>query len=67
MYAIIQKDEFEENDEEIFYLNHAYLSSLTFGSEEMAWTTDDKEKADLMCEKCERESEGLFRLILNSK
>ncbi len=38
-------------DGETFYLNHAYLSSLSFGSEDMAWTTDDREKAELMLDK----------------
>lgn len=61
-YTIIQKDYFEDNKDEpeIFYLNHAYLGSLSFGSEDMAWTTDDKEKAELMLEKCEAKASRLF-------
>lgn len=38
MYTIIEKWRGD-----VFYLNHAYLSSLSFGSADMAWTTDDKE------------------------
>lgn len=34
-----------------FYLNHRCLHSLSFGSEEMAWCTLDKEKAELMLDK----------------
>lgn len=34
-----------------FYLNHSCLGSLSFGSEDMAWCTLDKEKADLMLDK----------------
>lgn len=60
LYAIIQKDGFSEEDREIFYLNHAYLSSLSFGSEDMAWTTEDKEKAELMLERCEHSAGRLF-------
>jgi len=41
------------NDGEEYYLNHAYLSTLSFGSPDMAWMTDDKEKADLMLFKVE--------------
>jgi len=43
MYAIAY-----EEDGEIFFLNHSCMSSLSFGSEDMAWTTEDKEKAELM-------------------
>ncbi len=35
-------------DNEIFYLNHSCMSTHSFGSEEMAWTTKDREKAELM-------------------
>ena len=38
---------YEENNEH-FYLNHAYLSACAFGSLDMAWSTDDREKANLM-------------------
>ncbi len=40
-------------DNETFYLNHSCMSSLSFGSEEMAWTTEDREKAELMLDKVE--------------
>ena len=43
LYTIIQS---EQGD--TFYLNEAYMSTLAFGSEEMAWTTEDLEKAELM-------------------
>lgn len=49
-YAIV-----ETSDEgETFYLNHSCMSTLSFGSEDMAWTTDDHEKAELMLDKVER-------------
>ncbi|MCK5607654.1 hypothetical protein KAR91_37565 [Candidatus Pacearchaeota archaeon] len=40
-----------EEDEDIFYLNHSCMSTLSFGSEDMAWTTEDREKAELMADK----------------
>jgi len=40
-----------EEDGTIFYLNHSCMSTLSFGSEDMAWTTEDKEKAELMADK----------------
>lgn len=42
-----------EYDGDTFYLNHSALSSLSFGSEDMAWGTDDCEKAELMLFKVE--------------
>lgn len=48
-YAII-----EISEGETFYLNHSCMSSLSFGSEDMAWTTEDHEKAELMLDKVER-------------
>jgi len=36
------------DDGEKSYLNHAYMSTLSFGSPDMAWMTEDREKADLM-------------------
>jgi hypothetical protein len=50
MYAIVQIDE----NGDLFYLNHACMNTLSFGSEDMAWTTVDREKAQLMAEKCEQ-------------
>lgn len=45
MYAI------EKNENgDISYLNHAYLNSKSFGSDDMAWLTEDFEKANLMLE-----------------
>lgn len=43
----------EREDGEIVYLNHSCMSTMSFGSEDMAWTTDDEEKADLMCYKAQ--------------
>lgn len=48
-FAIVQTDNNEQ-----FYLNHSCMSSLSFGSEDMAWTTEDAEKADCMLERCQR-------------
>lgn len=43
---------------EKFYLNHSCMSSLSFGAEEMAWTTDDLGEAIAMLFKVrERHSE----------
>ena len=50
LYTIQQTDMGSGHDE--LFLNHAYMSDLSFGSKEMAWVTPDKEKAELMCEKC---------------
>ena len=47
-YAII-----ETCNKETFYLNHSCMSTLSFGSEDMAWTTEDHEKAELMLHKVE--------------
>lgn len=41
------------SDGDTSYLNHAYMSSLSFGSPDMAWMTEDKEKANLMLFKVE--------------
>ena len=41
-----------ENKTETFYLNHSCLNSLSFGSEEMAWTTEDRTEAEMMYEAC---------------
>ena len=47
-----------EHKGDIFYLNHSTLSSLSFGSQDMAWTTDDREKAELMLFKvCSKKNE----------
>lgn len=50
-YAIIETDiygDVPENITERCYLNHAYLGSMSFGSEDMAWTTDSKLEAEGM-------------------
>jgi len=57
-YAII-----EHSEDGPFYLNHSCLSSLSFGSEDMAWTTSDHEKAELMLDKVERNNFGSFDII----
>jgi len=43
----------ETKDGGYYYLNHSCLNTLSFGAEEMAWWTNDQEKADLMLEKVE--------------
>ncbi len=40
-------------DGDTSYLNHSCMSSLSFGSADMAWMADDKEKANLMLFKVE--------------
>jgi len=50
-YAIVEADtqgEPIEVDGCRFYLNHAYLGSMSFGSEDMAWTTDNELAAEGM-------------------
>lgn len=37
-------------DGERFHLNHSCMSSLSFGAEEMAWSTDDLGVAEEMLE-----------------
>lgn len=48
MYTIV-----EHWRDEVFYLNHSALSTLSFGSLDMAWATDDRQKAELMLYKVE--------------
>jgi len=50
-YAIIETDiygDIPENDDDKCYLNHAYLSSMSFGPIDMAWTTESKLEAEGM-------------------
>jgi len=56
MYAVIFT---EDND--IFYLNHSCLSSMSFGSMDMAWTSDNKNHAELMCNKAEEKQGRPYR------
>ncbi len=49
MYMIQQT----HDDSSIDFLNHSCLSTLSFGSPDMAWVTEDKEKAILMLFKVE--------------
>ena len=52
MYTIVQadiyRDVYEDEDGTIFYLNHSCLSSMSFGSEDMAWTTESELEAEGM-------------------
>ncbi len=47
-YAIV-----DTSEGDFSYLNHSCMSTLSFGSEDMAWTTEDHEKAQLMLDKVE--------------
>lgn len=50
-YAIIETDIYgdaPEDDDDKCYLNHAYLGSMSFGSLDMAWTTDSFLEAEGM-------------------
>jgi len=49
------------NDGHVSYLNHSCMNTLSFGCEEMAWETDDKEKAELMLYKVEKEVNGAYK------
>lgn len=51
MYAIIETDHNGEpliSDGCTFYLNHSCLGSMSFGSEDMAWTCDHRLEAEGM-------------------
>ena len=45
-----------EEDGEQFFLNHSCMSSLSFGSEDMAWVTEDRDKAELMAYKVQADT-----------
>ena len=50
-YAIVETDingDILEDDGHRFYLNHSTLSSMSFGSLDMAWTTHSKLEAEGM-------------------
>jgi hypothetical protein len=50
-YAIIETNingDTPEDPEDNCYLNHAYLSSMSFGSLDMAWTTESRLEAEGM-------------------
>ena len=52
MYVIIEADiygDIPEDEDERCYLNHSCLSSMSFGSLDMAWTTDSLLEAEGMC------------------
>lgn len=54
MYAIIETDEygaFPDDVEEQLYLNHSCLNTMSFGSWDMAWTTDSLDEAQAMWRK----------------
>jgi len=48
MFTISYTISNELEGEKTYYLNHSCLNTLSFGSRDMAWTTDDHEKAQLM-------------------
>ena len=43
---------------DVFYLNHAYLTSLSFGSLDMAWTTARHSEAAAMLARCRAKHKG---------
>lgn len=50
-YTIVETDtqgEPLEEDGHRFYLNHAHLGSMSFGSRDMAWSTDNELAAEGM-------------------
>jgi len=51
MYALI--------DDNGHYLNHSTLGTMSTGAEDMAWTTEDREKAELMQDKAEAKGTSL--------
>lgn len=50
MSTVIVKRNIETGEE--FYLNHSTMSSLSFGSPEMAWNTNDLDIAEMMMARC---------------
>ena len=50
-YVIIETDiygDIPEDENDRCYLNHAYLSSMSFGSPDMAWTAKSRLEAEGM-------------------
>ena len=50
-YTIVETDiygDILEDDGHKYYLNHSTLSSMSFGSLDMAWTTDSRLEAEGM-------------------
>lgn len=43
---------------DVFYLNHAYRTSLSFGSLDMAWTTASHFEAAAMLTRCRAKHKG---------
>ena len=59
MYLIIETNiygDIPESEGEQCYLNHAYLHSMSFGSLDMAWTTESKLEAEGMCSRFTQET-----------
>ena len=53
-FVIIETDingDIPEDENERCYLNHAYLSSMSFGSPDMAWTAKSRLEAQGMAER----------------
>ena len=50
----------EEITEETCYLNHAYLGSMSCGSEDMAWTTKSELEAEGMQARAAVKGKTLF-------
>lgn len=64
VWTIIEYWTNKEGIEEVFYLNHAYLSSMSFGSEEMAFMTNDVREAIDYLKKCnEMFPERIFEIM----
>ena len=56
MYTVVRKlsvaDTKKNGGEPFFYLNHAHLGSMEFGSRDMAWSNEDYHVAWSMLNKC---------------
>ena len=55
-YAIVEEGT-------VFYLNHSTLSTLSFGSFDMAWTTDNIYEAEHMLQKVIDKHSGQYKVI----
>ena len=67
MYTIVETDVYGNtyiaDDGCIFYLNHSCLGSMSFGSEDMAWTTESELEAEGMLQRVIEKKGGNHKII----
>lgn len=67
MYAIVEtnsRGRMPKNPDDRCYLNHAYLGSMSFGSLDMAWTTNSRLEAEGMLARVRRKGKGPARITV---